>query len=204
MGQGQRTRAAIQSHYSEDRAADHSRGDRAVPRQRPRERGRADSREEAGRAVRSRGSRGDRETPRRTANGRGIGPKRRERIAHAWQEAKQVREIMLFLHSHGVSTSRAVRIFKTYGEQAIEKVRENPYALAKDIEGSASRPPTRAWFWSWVLGRVIGYEDFANGSEIVARLSQVGEFKNAKRICRDARRSRIHRSGPWRPDRTEI
>jgi exodeoxyribonuclease V alpha subunit len=65
----------------------------------------------------------------------GIGPKRRERIAQAWQEAKQVREIMLFLHSHGVSTSRAVRIFKTYGEQAIEKVRSNPYTLAKDIHG---------------------------------------------------------------------
>ena len=62
----------------------------------------------------------------------GIGPKRRERIARAWQEAKQVREIMLFLHSHGVGTSRAVRIFKTYGEQAIERVRENPYTLAKD------------------------------------------------------------------------
>lgn len=65
----------------------------------------------------------------------GIGPKRRERIAQAWQEAKQIREIMLFLHSHGVSTSRAVRIYKTYGEQAIEKVRTNPYALAKDIYG---------------------------------------------------------------------
>jgi exodeoxyribonuclease V alpha subunit len=65
----------------------------------------------------------------------GIGPKRRERIGHAWQEAKQVREIMLFLHSHGVSTSRAVRIFKTYGEHAIEKVRSNPYMLAKDIYG---------------------------------------------------------------------
>jgi exodeoxyribonuclease V alpha subunit len=65
----------------------------------------------------------------------GIGPKRKERIARAWQEAKQVREIMLFLHSHGVSTSRAVRIFKTYGEQAIEKVRENPYMLAKEIYG---------------------------------------------------------------------
>src|SRR5437764_9407063 len=65
----------------------------------------------------------------------GIGPKRRERIAHAWQEARQVREIMLFLHSHGVSTSRAVRIFKTYGEQAIETVRSNPYMLAKDIYG---------------------------------------------------------------------
>ena len=65
----------------------------------------------------------------------GIGPKRRERIARAWQEAKQVREIMLFLHGHGVSTSRAVRIFKTYGDQAIEKVRANPYMLAKDIYG---------------------------------------------------------------------
>ena len=65
----------------------------------------------------------------------GIGPKRQERIALAWQEAKQVREIMLFLHCHGVSTSRAVRIFKMYGEQAIEKVQNNPYMLAKDIYG---------------------------------------------------------------------
>jgi exodeoxyribonuclease V alpha subunit len=65
----------------------------------------------------------------------GIGSKRRERITRAWQEAKQVREIMLFLHGHGVSTSRAVRIFKAYGEQVIEKVRSNPFALAKDIYG---------------------------------------------------------------------
>jgi exodeoxyribonuclease V alpha subunit len=55
----------------------------------------------------------------------GIGPKRRERIQVAWRQAKQVREIMLFLHSHGVSTSRAVRIFKAYGKEAIEKVRTN-------------------------------------------------------------------------------
>jgi exodeoxyribonuclease V alpha subunit len=65
----------------------------------------------------------------------GIGPKRRERIARAWHESMQIREIMLFLHSHGVSTGRAVRIYKTYGEQAIEKVRQNPYTLAKDIYG---------------------------------------------------------------------
>ena len=65
----------------------------------------------------------------------GIGPKRRARIAQAWHEGVQIREIMLFLHSHGVSTGRAVRIYKTYGEQAIEKVRENPYTLAKDILG---------------------------------------------------------------------
>jgi exodeoxyribonuclease V alpha subunit len=65
----------------------------------------------------------------------GIGPKRRERIANAWQEGMQIREIMLFLHSHGVSTGRAVRIYKTYGNLAIQTVRENPYTLAKEIHG---------------------------------------------------------------------
>lgn len=65
----------------------------------------------------------------------GIGPKRRKRIKEAWAEQKVIRQIMLFLHSHGVSTSRAVRIYKTYGEDAIEKVRTNPYTLAKDIHG---------------------------------------------------------------------
>ncbi len=63
----------------------------------------------------------------------GIGPKRRERIANAWQEGMQVREIMVFLHSHGVSTGRAVRIYKTYGNLAIQTVRENPYTLAKEF-----------------------------------------------------------------------
>ena len=65
----------------------------------------------------------------------GIGPKRRKRIKEAWDQQKVIREIMLFLHSNGVSTSRAVRIYKTYGEDAIEKVRSDPYRLAKDIHG---------------------------------------------------------------------
>ena len=65
----------------------------------------------------------------------GIGPKRRRRIKEAWAEQKVIRQIMVFLHSHGVSTSRAVRIYKTYGEDAIEKVQANPYALAQDIHG---------------------------------------------------------------------
>jgi exodeoxyribonuclease V alpha subunit len=65
----------------------------------------------------------------------GIGPKRRLRIKNAWAEQKVIRNIMVFLHSQGVSTSRAVRIYKTYGENAIETVRANPYALAKDIHG---------------------------------------------------------------------
>lgn len=65
----------------------------------------------------------------------GIGPKRRHEIKAAWAEQKVIREIMVFLHSNGVSTSRAVRIYKTYGETAIEQVRQNPYSLAKDIHG---------------------------------------------------------------------
>ena len=65
----------------------------------------------------------------------GIGPKRRLTIKQAWEQGKRVREIMLFLHGHGVSTSKAVRIYKTYGDQAIERVRSNPYVLAKDIYG---------------------------------------------------------------------
>ena len=65
----------------------------------------------------------------------GIGPKRRKRIKDAWAEQKVIREIMVFLHSNGVSTSRSVRIYKTYGEDAIEKVQGDPYCLAKDIHG---------------------------------------------------------------------
>lgn len=65
----------------------------------------------------------------------GIGPKRRHRIKDAWAEQKIVREIMVFLHSHGVSTSRAVRIHRTYGADAIEQVRADPYRLARDIHG---------------------------------------------------------------------
>lgn len=65
----------------------------------------------------------------------GVGPKRRKQIKDAWEEQKIIREIMVFLHSHGISTSRAVRIFKTYGEEAIECVRSNPYILARDIRG---------------------------------------------------------------------
>ena len=65
----------------------------------------------------------------------GIGPKRRKRIKGSWDEQKVIRDIMVFLHSNGVSTSRAVRIYKTYGEDAIEKVRNDPYRLAADIQG---------------------------------------------------------------------
>src|SRR5260221_8177811 len=65
----------------------------------------------------------------------GIGAVRAGRITDAWSEQKTVREIMLFLHAHGVGTARAVRVFKTYGAEAIQVMSENPYRLARDIPG---------------------------------------------------------------------
>jgi exodeoxyribonuclease V alpha subunit len=65
----------------------------------------------------------------------GIGPVRAKRIVGAWAEQKVVREIMVFLHSNGVGTARAVRICKTYGADALQVMSENPYRLARDIRG---------------------------------------------------------------------
>src|SRR5271166_6298632 len=75
------------------------------------------------------------ETPDRIRQIDGIGPARAASILAALAEQKAVREIMVFLHSHGVGTARAVRIFKTYGPDAIQVMTENPYRLARDIRG---------------------------------------------------------------------
>src|SRR5438309_6132765 len=75
------------------------------------------------------------QTPNRLQELDGIAPKRTARVVAAWSEQNVVREIMVFLHSHGVGTARAVRIYKTYGTEAIARVRENPYRLALDIHG---------------------------------------------------------------------
>ncbi len=65
----------------------------------------------------------------------GVGPLRAERIVASWAQQKGVREIMVFLHSHGVGTSRAVRIYRTYGADAISVVSKDPYRLARDVRG---------------------------------------------------------------------
>lgn len=64
-----------------------------------------------------------------------IGPKRAAMICAAWDEQKQVKEIMIFLHSYGVSTNLAIKIYKQYGDQALAVVRSDPYRLAQDIHG---------------------------------------------------------------------
>ncbi|MDX1383072.1 MAG: ATP-dependent RecD-like DNA helicase [Thermoanaerobaculia bacterium] len=77
--------------------------------------------------------------PHRLQQVEGIGPTRIRRIKAAWADQKVVREIMVFLQSHGVSASRALRIFRTYGADALPLVTENPYRLARDITGIGFR-----------------------------------------------------------------
>ncbi len=73
--------------------------------------------------------------PERLREVAGIGRVRAARITAAWAEHKVVREIMVFLHSHGVGAARAIRIYKTYGVDAVQAMTENPYCLARDIRG---------------------------------------------------------------------
>jgi exodeoxyribonuclease V alpha subunit len=75
------------------------------------------------------------QTPNRLQELDGIGPKRTARVVTAWAAQKIIHDIMVFLHSHGVGTARAVRIYKTYGTEAMARVQENPYRLALDIHG---------------------------------------------------------------------
>ena len=65
----------------------------------------------------------------------GIGIKRVRMIKESWERQKEVKNIMLFLQDHGVSTSFAAKIYKTYGNESIDKVKENPFRLADDIWG---------------------------------------------------------------------
>jgi exodeoxyribonuclease V alpha subunit len=65
----------------------------------------------------------------------GVGAKRAKSIAQAFRAQSRLRELMVFLHSHGLGTARAARIHRRYGERAVEHIREDPYCLARDIRG---------------------------------------------------------------------
>jgi len=78
-------------------------------------------------------------SPERLREVTGIGPMRAAKITSAWADQKVIREIMVFLHSHTVGTARAVRIFKTYGVDAVQIMSDNPYRLARDIRGIGFR-----------------------------------------------------------------
>ena len=74
-------------------------------------------------------------TPQKLSAVEGIGPKRIAMITRAWEEQKEVKEIMIFLQGHGVSAAYSAKIYKQYGNQSIGVVKENPYRLAKDVHG---------------------------------------------------------------------
>jgi len=75
------------------------------------------------------------ENAKRLKEVKGIGRKRYQIIVDAWQSQRQIREVMLFLASHGVSTTYAIKIYKEYGTQSISVLKKNPYQLAEDIFG---------------------------------------------------------------------
>jgi len=74
-------------------------------------------------------------TPEKLRDVEGIGRTRAAQITDAWTGQKAIRDIMVFLYGHGVGTSRAVRIYKTYGADSIARITENPYRLAREIRG---------------------------------------------------------------------
>jgi exodeoxyribonuclease V alpha subunit len=73
--------------------------------------------------------------PERLSEVAGIGPKRIAMITKAWEEQREVKGIMIFLQGHGVSAAYSSKIYKQYGPHSIERVKENPYRLARDIHG---------------------------------------------------------------------
>jgi exodeoxyribonuclease V alpha subunit len=74
-------------------------------------------------------------TPERLSEVDGIGSKRIAMITRAWEEQKEIKEIMIFLQGHGVSATYSAKIYKQYGDHSIEVVKENSYRLAQDIHG---------------------------------------------------------------------
>ena len=79
------------------------------------------------------------QNPERLTEITGVGAKRRSLITSAWSEQKAVREIMVFLHSHGVGSSRAFRIYKTYGDAALDPPKV--FRIHRDVRFSRDKAP---------------------------------------------------------------
>jgi exodeoxyribonuclease V alpha subunit len=73
--------------------------------------------------------------PNRLLDLEGIGKKRAQQLQSSWIEQKKIKDIMVFLQSHGIGTARAVRIYKMYGDSAVVQIQTDPYCLARDIPG---------------------------------------------------------------------
>lgn len=93
-------------------------------------------------------------TPDRLSEIEGIGEKRLEMIKSGWDEQKEIKNVMIFLQSHGISTTFAVKIFKRYGKKSVEILKENPYRLADDIWGIGFKSADK-------IAENMGFEPFS-------------------------------------------
>ncbi len=75
------------------------------------------------------------ENPQRLGEVLGIGRKRVDNIIRAWEEQRAIKDVMVFLHGHGISTHLAVKIYKQYGDQSLAVVQTTPYRLVQDVHG---------------------------------------------------------------------
>ena len=75
------------------------------------------------------------EDPQRLGEVLGIGRKRVDNIIKAWEEQRAIKDVMVFLHGHGISTHLAVKIYKQYGDQSLAVVQTTPYKLVQDVHG---------------------------------------------------------------------
>ena len=82
----------------------------------------------------------------------GIGTSRISKIKESWEKQKDVKDIMVFLQSYGVSSTYAAKIYKTYAKESIEKVSKNPYCLADDIWGIGFKTAD-------AIAKKMGYKD---------------------------------------------
>ncbi|HVE84223.1 MAG TPA: ATP-dependent RecD-like DNA helicase [Myxococcales bacterium] len=114
--------------------------------------------------------------PERLREVEGIGPVRSERIQKAWAEQRQIRDVMVFLQSHGVSPLLAVRIFRHYGDRAIEVVQENPYRLAEDVFGIGFKTADR-------IARSLGVEPSSPRRIQAGARHVLGQLSDEGHVC---------------------
>ncbi len=74
-------------------------------------------------------------TPQRLLEIEGFGKKKLKQLKECWEAQRSIRDVMVFLRAHGASPAYAQKIFKQYGNESIEKVKQNPYGLAKEVSG---------------------------------------------------------------------
>ena len=87
--------------------------------------------------------------PQRLSEVGGVGGKRVSLIIAGWVEKKAIKEVMIFLRGHGVSGGLAAKIYKRYGDSAIETVQRNPYRLSEDIFGIGFLTAGQDWPGPW-------------------------------------------------------